>query len=242
MNSKKFHIHFLVRLAIFWMAYFAMFRMLFIVYHHTKILDGQHNETGMSFLYGIRLDLSTASVAMIIPFVLWAFQQYHKSRLIHLLNLAFNCSLIIITSALSIFNLKIYGEWDTLLGYRAFKHLLFAPQNHPFFSFWSILLLLFAVAVFAYIGIRAYRKYVISFSYPIDNSRVRISLMVAIPIALFITYRGGLQAIPISEKESSYSEIAINNSIATNNIWYFVHSMYNAQVDEEFKTDTLNHK
>ncbi len=231
---KKIQIHFIVRLIIFWLLYFALFRMLFIVYHHAKILDGQHSETGLSFLYGVRLDLSTISIALIIPFVLWVFQQFFKNRLIHLLNLGYNCLLIIFVSALSIFNLKIYGELDTLVGERALKYFISSNEAHSFISFWSVMLLLCAVALFAYIGIRGYRRYLTNFSYPIENKKIKYSLIFIIPVFLIIAFRGGLQASPINESDSSYSDLPINNVIATNNVWYFVHTYWDTSQDQNF--------
>ena len=234
MIFKRIQIHYLVRLIIFWLLYSALFRILFIVYHHTKILDGQHSETGLSFFYGFRLDLSTACIAIMIPFILWAVQQYHKTRLVHLINLAYNCSLIILVSALSIINMKVYGEWDTLLGYRALKYLLFPDEMHKFLSLWSMMLLLFVITIFAYIGIRRYRKHMTNFSYPIENKNIRMALLFIIPIVMLIGFRGGLQSSPINETNSDYSNLQINNSIATNNIWYFVHTVWDERQDKDF--------
>lgn len=216
------------------MAYFAMFRMLFIVYHHAKIADGQHSETGLSFLYGLRLDLSAACFAAIIPYILWVVQQFNKKRIIHLLNLGYNSFLIIFVSALSILNIKLYGEWDSLLGYRALKHFIFPDEMHKFLSLWSLLLVGFAVAVFAYVGIKQYRKYIINFSYPLENLKLRMAIIIVIPILLVIGFRGGLQNSPINESNSDYSDSKVNNFIATNNVWYFVHTCWDATKDADF--------
>ena len=237
---KRIQIHYLVRLIIFWLLYFALFRILFIVYHHSKILNGQHSETGLSFLYGLRLDLSTASIAIVVPYILWVFQQYNKTRLIHLINLGYNCSLIILVSALSIINIKVYGEWDTLLGYRALKYFIFPDEMHKFLSLWSAMLLLFVITVFAYIGIRRYRKYLTNFSYPIENKTFRFILIIIIPALLLVGFRGGVQSSPINETNSEYSDLQINNSIATNNIWYLAHTFWDARQDKDFILPNTN--
>ena len=243
MKFQRIHIHYIVRLIIFWLLYFALFRMLFIVYHHAKILNGKHSETGLSFLYGLRLDLSTASIAILIPYILWLFQQFYKNRLIHLINLFYNCGLIVLVSALSIINLKIYGEWGTLLGTRALKYFLYPDEMHSFISLWSVLLLIFATSVFAYFGIRMYRRWVTNFSYPIENHKIRFTVILLIPAFIIIGFRGGLQNIPINESNSDYSDSPINNVIATNNIWYLAHTYWDNTKDEDFndlRNATLN--
>ena len=228
-----FKIHYLIRLIIFWMAYFALFRMLFIMYHHTKIMDGQHSETVLSFLYALRLDLSTACAIVAIPYVLWVFQQFYRNRKLHLLNLAFNCGAIIFVSFVSILNFKIYGEFGTMLNARAFDALVHSKESLGFVSLWSVLLLIIVSLFFAFLGIKVYRRYVFNFSYPIENVRLKFAQVIIFPILLGIFFRGGLQSVPINENSPHYSDVSINNYIATNNIWYLAHSFLNPEEGED---------
>jgi hypothetical protein len=234
MNNLK--IHYLVRITIFWLLYFALFRVLFILYHHAKIPDGEHSETSLSFIYALRLDLATTSALIIIPFLLWAFQQFYKNRFIHRINLIYNICLIIIVSILSIFNIKIYGEYGTLLNTEDLAYLLYPKEAVTFLSVWSLLLLLSASGVLAYIGIRAYRRNITNFSHPIENSKVRILQIVVIPVIMFLVLRGGIQSAPISDQDSHYSTLNINNDIATNNIWFLGHSICHRK-DAHIKND-----
>ncbi|HEY0029808.1 MAG TPA: hypothetical protein VGC65_03530 [Bacteroidia bacterium] len=226
MKWSKIKIHYLARLAIFWLLFFALFRILFIVYHHTRIPDGQHSETSLSFLYALQLDLATTCALMVIPFILWALQQFYKSRMIHNINLAYNIFMISVVSILSIFNIKIYGEYGTLMNTEDLVYLLYPKEAVTFLSLWSLLLLLAASAFFAYIGIRSYRRNITSFSLPYEHKTIRLLQIILIPIILFLGLRGGAQAIPVNEEDSHYSGLKINNDIATNNIWYLGNSIY----------------
>jgi phosphoglycerol transferase MdoB-like AlkP superfamily enzyme len=228
LQLNRFRIHYLLRLLIFWMIYFALFRVLFIIYHHTKIPDGQHSETGLSFFYALRLDISTACAAALIPSILWIFQQFYKNRFIHQFNLAYNTLLITLVSFLSIANIKMFGEWGTLLSARALKYLAYPQEVLAFISLWSLLLLLSSCIFFAYLGFKAYRKYITNFSYPIENTKIKIAQIIAIPALFILGYRGGLQLAPINESSAYYSNLQINNQIATNNIWYLAHSILDA--------------
>lgn len=228
MKFNNIKIHYLIKLLVFWLLFFAGFRLLFVIYHHTKIPDGLHAETGMAFFHALPLDLSAACIALVIPYILWSFQQFYKHRLIHLLNLGFQAFLIILTTILSIANIKMYGEWGTLLSARAFNYLRYPTEVLHFISGWSLFLLLAGCALIAYLTIRTYRSYVTSFSYPIENKKLKISLIILIPFLLLLGFRGGFQLAPINESASYYSSIPINNHIATNNIWYLIHSFAEA--------------
>lgn len=225
-------IHFLIRLLIFWLLFFALFRLVFIIYHHTKIPDGQHSETGMSFFYALPLDFSTACAAVTIPFLLWAIQQFNKRRFIHYINLIFNTACIISVSIISIANLKMYGEWGTPLSARAFNYLIYPKEVLSFISVWSVVLLLSVCGVFIYLGLKFYRRLITNFSYPIENKKIKIGQVIIIPALLIVGYRGGFQLAPINESSAYYSTLQINNHIATNNMWFLAHSFIEASDDK----------
>jgi phosphoglycerol transferase MdoB-like AlkP superfamily enzyme len=228
MKFNNIKVHYLLKLLFFWLLFFTTFRLLFVIYHHTKIPDAQHSETGLAFLYALPLDLSAACAATIIPYILWSLQQFYKKRLIHLLNLGFNVFLIVLLTVLSIANIKMYGEWGTLLSARAFNYLRYPKEIMNFISGWSLVLLLAGCTLIAYVAIRTYRTYITNFSYPIENKKIKIAVIIIIPFLLLLGYRGGFQLAPINESQSYYSSIPINNHIATNNIWYLAHSLLDA--------------
>lgn len=228
MIYRKIKIHYLLRLVIFWILYFAVFRILFIMYHHIKIPDGEHSETVLSLFYGLRLDLSAACAAIVLSYFLWSFQQFFKSRFIHRVNLVINIGLISIVTVLSIANIKMYGEWGTQISARALSYLLYPKEVLTFISFWSVLIFLAFCGLFVYFGIKTYRSYITNFSYPIENKKIRAAQLFCIPFLLVIGLRGGLQLAPVNESAAYYSGLQINNHIATNNMWFLAHSILDA--------------
>lgn len=228
MKLTNIKIHYLIKLLLFWLLFFACFRLLFVLYHHAKIPDGKHAETVLAFFYALPLDLSAACMALLVPYILWSFQQYYKCRRIHLLNTLFIFTLLIIISILSIANIKMYGEWGTQLSARAFNYLRYPKEVMHFISVWSLILLLLSCLLISFFAIRIYRSYLTNFSYPIENKNQRVFIVLLTPFLLLLGYRGGFQQAPINESKSYYSAIPINNHIATNNIWYLVHSFVDA--------------
>lgn len=222
-----FKIHYIIRLLLFWLAFFALYRLLFILYYH-KVLSSHLSETFLSFVYGFRLDLSTACAATAIPFLFWAIQQFFKNRWIHRANLIFNAGCITLVSVLDIANLKIYGDWGTLLSARALHFVIYPREVLNFISIGDLSLLLFYWVLLTTAGIVFYRKFVTDFSYQATGIVKRIALAFSLLVLLVFGYRGGLQLAPINESSASYSTTPINNHIATNNIWYLGHSLVEA--------------
>ena len=193
----------------------------------------------MSFWYALRLDLATICILLIVPYILWALQQFYKNKLIHQINLGYNILLISIVSILSIFNIKIYGEYGSLLNTEDLVYLVYPKEAVTFLSIWSLLLLLASSAFFAYIGIRSYRRNITSFSLPFENKKIKLAQIVLFPICLFFGVKVGSKAVPENEKGIHFSPIKINNDIATNNIWYLGNSICNRK-DTNYKNDHLN--
>jgi hypothetical protein len=218
-------IPYVLRLIIFWLLFFVLFRVLFVIYQHAKIPDDAHSDTGLGFYYALPIDIAVACVMAFVPFVLWILQQFYKSRMIHRINLAYNFGLIGLTSLLSVTNIKMYGEWGNLLSIDILHQLFYPSHSLSFFSLWSILLLFAFSGLFTYIGIRFYRNYITNFSYPVENKKLRTTLIVVITLISVVGYRIDLNIAVIKGDRIHYSSLEINNHIATNNIWYFANSM-----------------
>ncbi|MCX6296940.1 MAG: LTA synthase family protein [Bacteroidetes bacterium] len=135
---------------------------------------------------------------------------------------------IIFVSLLSIANIKIFREWGTLLNSRALKYMLYPKEALTFISFWQVTSLISLFIFFSFIGIVFYNKFIKNNPSTNKNSKKLVIELLIIPVFLFTAARGGIQLSPINESSSYYSNIQVNNMIATNNIWYLAHSIIEA--------------
>lgn len=233
MNWREIKIPYIFRLVIFWICFFISFRILFVIYQHAKIPDDLHSDTSLAFYYALPIDISAAFVMAVIPFVLWVLQQFYKTRFIHRVNKVYNASLIAIVSLLSVTNIKMYGEWNGLLTFDILKDLFYPSQSLSFFSLWSVFLLVGFSVVLSYIAFRLYKKYIINFSHPIADKRMRTAHIVLVSLIFVAGYRIDLNIAAIKNDRIHYSELEINNHIATNNIWYFANSIVYGDTSEQ---------
>lgn len=217
--------HYLLRVALFWLAFFAVFRILFIVFHHDRLPEGQLLHSLLSLFEGIRLDLSTISYLLIFPFLLWAVQQLFRHRIIAWITHAYNVLLIFVLSLVCIGNIRLFSEWGTLLNARALRYLAYPQEMMHFATPSSILLAVFVWLAMAIGFTILYRSISINFSYPIEKKWIKAGQLIILPLLLLVGLRGGLQLTPVNESAAYYSPFPINNKIATNPVWYLVHSV-----------------
>jgi hypothetical protein len=64
-----------------------------------------------------------------------------------------------------------------------------------------------------------------NFSYPVENKRFKSVQIIVVFVTLVAGYRLDLDIAAIKGNRIHYSELEINNHIATNNIWYFANSL-----------------
>jgi phosphoglycerol transferase MdoB-like AlkP superfamily enzyme len=224
----KIRIHYLIRLVLFWLIYFTLFRLVFIAWHYDKLPDGHLTDTFLALFAGYRLDLSTAAYFLLLPFMLWSIQQFVHHRIIHGINLAFNILLIFIVALVCIGNIRMFSEWGTLLNARALAYLEHPQEVLNFASTGSVVLALIVWLLCGLLGVVIYRSFVTNFSFPVDKLWMRITQIAVFVILIFTGIRGGWQLTPVNESAAFYSVHPINNKIATNSVWYLVHSIAEA--------------
>jgi phosphoglycerol transferase MdoB-like AlkP superfamily enzyme len=227
-STEKSKVPFIIRQLAFWLICFAYFRLLFISFNFSKILDGELPETLKSFVYAIRLDLSTACIISAIPFILWGIHQFYNSKLLVFVNRFINILCICIVVILSVSNLKIYNEWGVQLTFRALGYTLYPKEMLAFISTKELLFLLLLIAVSIYIAIKTYLAFSSNFTASFKNKKTKFVYVLLMPVLLIVGARGGFQLAPVNESSSYYSTVQMNNHAATNNIWFLAHSIEDA--------------
>ena len=223
--------HYLFRVAFFWLVFFALFRLLFIVFHNDRLPEGHLFNTIFSLFAGIRLDISTICYILLLPFLLWTTQQLFRHRSIQWIAHAYNVILVFVLSLVCIGNIRLFPEWGTLLNARALRYLAYPQEMMHFATPASILL-----AVLAWLGISVgltflYRRLGTNFSYTVEKRWLKAGQLLFLPMLLILGLRGGFQLTPVNESAAYYSQFPINNKIATNPVWYLVHSVVESNAE-----------
>ena len=227
----------LIRQLVFWMVVFAVERAVFLIYYSGQ-LSGEEipfSQILLSFWHGLRLDLSTASYILVIPFFLLLIQGFFRAGRLNLLNKIFTFLVLFIYVLVSVSEIGLFGEWKTKLSYKALVYL-----RHPAEVFGSVpnrdLILFFSllgvqVALFYWIYLRFfYRRPNIT-----ESSRwEKAAFAILTPALLFAGIRGGVGEIPITASDSYFSKHNILNVAAVNNLYNVTFSIIDYyQIEEQ---------
>jgi|SRR6185436_12047538 len=224
-------VKFLVRLTIFWLAFFFFFRILFFLVQFKAASTAPLPEIIKIFYHGIRLDLSCISYTIAFPALMLLLQLLFQAKILKSINRYFHAIVIFCFTGFSLGNISLFKTWGTIMNARAFFYLSQPEEVYASisniewlisFSIWAIIFILFYYF---------YRRFVQTF-FP-DPSQVKFKT--ALPLItccalIALGARGGIQLVPISESSAYFSTRHLLNQMATNPIWFLGHSLLESQI------------
>lgn len=223
-----------------WIVFFQVARAVFLVYHlsHTRELPLQTSL--LTFLYGLRMDLSMSAyllapvcllvlISIVVPFFRRAIIYKVYSYL-----------LLFVILLITVADLEVYEAWGSRLDATPLKYLASPREVWASISHLPVFFILFLFLVI-YIGLCLIFGRVIEriSGYLYSKERRVVSLVVSgLTILLFtalliIPMRGGLQLAPINQSSVYFSTNNFANLAAINAPWNFVHGLSNRTSDTE---------
>ena len=212
----------LVRFYLFWLIFFFITRVTFEIYFYKKLKIASLKEIIESFLYAIRLDLSTAAYIaippLIISLVIW-FIPNGSIKAIWSRVYIWVC--LILVCFLTILDLNIFTEWGTKVNYRVFDSIIHqfseaiaSSGSSPIALCVTIGVIMLAIGI--YLGER-----MLQYKYIPPKGTILYKLGVS-AVLIFVNVffiRGGLQDSPINQSMSYFSSKQILNQSALNTEW-----------------------
>ena len=210
-----------LKLTAYWLIFFTLYRLCFILIYPNKIPDGQFSEAMTTFLYGLRLDLSTIAYLVTIPLILWAIQQFVKKNFLNQINHIYNLAMISAITLLCISNIAIYGEWNALINFNTLYYLVTPAEMFPYLTTFELVAVCIGMAVVIAIFVLLFRVMMLMVM-PYSTSNIKRKLIV-IPVlfpVVFLVMRGGTQQKPINETVSCYSQTMFIDHVSINPVWH----------------------
>lgn len=231
MNVLFARLRFCLGYFLFWMAFHAVLRLVFLAYHRTESMHSGLGTIAGSMLHGARMDLSAAAFPCFLVFLLVAvsiFAPRFAGRAILWTTIA----LIFLESLLAAIDMEIYRAW----GFRADASILqyFVTPREMFASIGSspIVLLALIFVLLAGVGIgmfvRLFRPGIRAWEpLPFPASLVAIPLAPALIYSLYGPVRGGYQPQPLKQSTVYFSLDPFANQAAINVTWNFLDGIWN---------------
>jgi len=237
MNQITTPWRFLIRLLLFWLLYFAIFRLWFVLWFHERWSADAPGGVWASFWHALPLDVSMAAYLIAVPVIFW-FIGLGIGRtaypVVEKMILGFNVflfsGLVFVYGA----NVFLYEEWHTPLNNRALEYMA-----TPAALLDSMSGIFIAASIGIYIGFvwlwyRVYKYMVGRKLYEPAVSRWNIAVLPLQLALLAFAIRGGSGVMPINESAVYYSAHLFDNHAATNTSWHLLHSLIETR-------STVNH-
>lgn len=241
-TTLKTRLYFLVKLLFFWIVLFDAMRLLFMFHNAKKITAAGWLETGKAFVHSLQLDLSTAAILSIGPFlfyVIWKSLGYSFLKKTYQFIFGLFILLVVVIHAGEI---NAYPEWNHKLSTKVFIHLSNPDEVGRTASwtmvFWFTFYMFIGLAVAYLVRRKLFHKDINEVLKPKIGGRLAsvLSFILFAPL-LVIAARGGLQPIPINVDAANYSSANIANDLSINSTYYFGKSflLYNrSNLDDVF--------
>ncbi len=229
------------KLFIIWVGYFLLARLAFLLYHFDSTQNIGFQNFIMSFIYGLRLDFSTAGYFSIIPFALLAIGQiFIKGKKVFIRLAEFVTYILAATSSVLVaLDMELYRNWrfrldDTFIKYMkdGSKEVMASSSSSPFFLLVSIIIL------FSVVTIYIFKKYLFNeLQNPKEDTlgiaqstlykrSIKMGMGMLLTLALIVPIRGGVQLAPVNQSAVYFSNITFANHAAVNALWNFMVSCY----------------
>lgn len=212
----------LIRFYLFWLIFFFITRVTFEIYFRKKLKIATAKEIVESFLYAVRLDLSTAAYIAIIPLavsiVVWFIPRARVNTL-WLKLYVWLCLLLV--CFLTILDLNIFTEWGTKVNYRVFDSIIHQFSESIASSGSSPIALCISIGVVILaLGIFISNK-IIQYQYEAPKLNLSYKIIASAFLILLNLFfqRGGLQPTPINQSMAYFSSKQILNQSALNTEW-----------------------
>ena len=235
---------------IFWLAIFTFFKLIFVVYHISKMNGISLGIFLGIFYHGFKHDASITGYILILPSLLIIFLSFFKNRLLIKMISIYTMFLTAVISILEMIDLELYNYWRFRLD-NAFAENLSTPKEMlANVNYFQLILLIIIVAILFY-GIYNvfYRKFVLRKLNNIEKPDWKVSLLfIIITGMLFLPIRGGVSTAPLNTGSVYFQNNIVVNHAAINPVWNLFYSVTESDklrysvsfFDEKYEKEVLD--
>lgn len=220
-----------IRTALFWLFFFAVHRLLFILFNLNYADHTPVSSFLTSFVVGIRLDASFTGYIMMITMLI------HLVILIVSRKICLNCfklityPLIVILTAFLLGDTNLYSYWGKHMDSEAIEFLKTPAIVMASMRWYEILVFSLVLIIFSYAFIFIYKKLVATQKSTVKKPFKASTWFIQIGIVLFagalmiLPIRGSFGVAPINTGVAYFSQHRFANHAAINPLWNLAYSM-----------------
>ena len=226
----------ILKYILLFLSVFFVGRLIFISYNFSDFDDVQLSQVALSFIYGLRMDLSALSyLSPLVLILLFSYHQFQKKIFLSifkiLLGITFFFYFVIVIA-----ELPIYDEWQTKLNSKAISYLGNISEVLRTATWAQIMATFILVPILTFFSVYLMNRF---FK---NKQNIKTALGRNISVLLFslavgfLGIRGGFYQIPLSVSAVFYSNNRTLNFATVNSFWSLGYGYYKeSKYDEKDK-------
>lgn len=225
LSTMLARVKFLLLYFLFWVLWFQLTRLLFLVYNYSASKELSATEKALSFVYGLRMDLSVAAY-FLVPVCLFVvaglFIPLFRKPLIYKI---YSYLLLFFVLLITIADLEVYKSWGFRIDATPLRYLQSPKEAWASISHLPVFFILLVFLVIYFLLCLLVNKLIRSRIHWLANHDKKLGsalVLIVFTALLIIPIRGGLQLTPMNQSMVYYSKNNFANITALNATWNFL--------------------
>jgi len=219
-----------IRFYIFWLLFFALTRVVFEIYFHTKLQGASFADILKTYLYGIRMDASATAYIAILPLLIFLINWFYGSKT-HIKPIWFKIYIwfcLFCISLIAVVDLGIFAEWGAKVNFRAFDTLYNSPAESMSSTASSPIALHLTIMAGLLVAGILLSNYVLNYSFkkPVESIRNKVIWSALLVLLNFILLRGTFTPEPINQSAGYFSDNQLLDLSAQNTEWNLFNNVF----------------
>ncbi len=217
---------FFVTYAFYWLVLFLAARLFFLFYQYPFSFDLSFSEWLLTFIYGIRLDISSVGYIMAITGLMLSLTFLFRGKIIHKIFKPFTLIVFAICSILIVVDLELYKNWGYRMDATPLLYITQPKEAMASTEWWLVLLLLFVVTALIFSGNYFYNKFLKPKILAIKKGNlVTLMLLILLSGTMIVPIRASFGIAPVNTGMVYFSQHKFANHAAVNVVWNVMHSL-----------------
>jgi len=212
--------------AFFWLIFFLFARLLFLLYEYPFSLNISLKEWLLTFVYGIRLDISTTGYILMVTGLIFTFTTFTSGKVIFKILKAFTIIIFSLCAIIIVVDLELYKNWGYRMDATPLLYITKPKEAMASTEVWLTILLLVFTAGLIYAAIKIFTKIFKEKIYKIEKMNILyMPVLLIITGLMIVPIRASFGIAPVNTGMVYFSKNKFSNHAAVNVVWNVMNSL-----------------
>jgi len=222
----KQRLKFFATYALYWLILFMAARLFFLLYQYKFSFDISFSEWVLTFVYGIRLDISSVGYILAITGLILTFTFLFNGKIIHKILKPFTLFVFAISSIIIVVDLELYKNWGYRMDATPLLYITKPKEAMASTEWWLTIILLLFIILLIFSGNYVYNKLLKPKILAIKQGNlITFFLLLFITGTMIVPIRASFGIAPVNTGMVYFSQNKFANHASVNVVWNAMHSM-----------------